>query len=109
MFAYKSQSGICLRLMREIKINARIKLIRLISIAGHPKIIENSIIGCGKYLGSVVYRNIMQTIKKMLQINANLNAKRSLLAFSFTGSGCGSSMFISSLSGSMSIKIGNSS
>ncbi len=96
MFAYKSQSGICLRLKREIKINARIKLIRLISIAGHPKMIENSIIGCGKYLGSVVYRNIIQTIKKMLQINASLKKNRSLLAFSFTGSGCGNSKFISS-------------
>lgn len=53
MFEYKSHNGICLRLIRESKINARIKLRRFTNIAGHPKIIDNSIIGCGKYAGKV--------------------------------------------------------
>jgi hypothetical protein len=38
----------------------------------------------------------MQTIKKILQINASLKKNRSLLAFSFTGSGCANSVFSSS-------------
>ncbi len=38
--------------MRESKIKARIKLIKLITGANHPKIIENSIKGCGKCFGA---------------------------------------------------------
>ena len=101
MFVYKSQSGICFRLMRESKINARIKLTRFIRGEIHPKISDMLIIGSYKYWSACEQRSIMQTIKKILQINASLKKNRNLLAFSFTRSGWGNSKFISSLNGSM--------
>ena len=45
MFVYNNQSGICFRLMRESKINTRIKLMRFIKGAIHPKIIDMPIKG----------------------------------------------------------------
>jgi hypothetical protein len=65
--------------MRRNKINANTKLTKLISGASHPKMIENSTNGCGIYFGALVYRMIIQTIKKILQIKASLNKIRSLL------------------------------
>jgi hypothetical protein len=53
MFVYKSQNGICLCLKLRRKINASIKLKKFIKGANHPRIIENSINGCGINCGAV--------------------------------------------------------
>ena len=45
IFVYKSQSGTCFVLIREINISASAKLKRLIIGDIHPKIIDNSIKG----------------------------------------------------------------
>ena len=86
MFVYSSQSGINFFCKRGNKINVNTKLTKLISGASHPKMIENSTNGCGIYFGPLVYRMIIQTIKKILQIKASLNKIRSLLCLDFTSS-----------------------
>jgi hypothetical protein len=53
-------------------------------MADHPKMIDNSMMGCGIYFGAVEYRITIQIKKQIFQIKAILNNNLNRLEFSFT-------------------------
>jgi hypothetical protein len=76
--------------MRDNKMSAITKLTRFTIIADHPKMMDNSMMGCGIYFGAVEYRITMQIKKQILQIKAilNNNLNRLVSAFISVASSC---------------------